>query len=214
MFDYFISLGFFCGVAASMDHYGLRSYSGPFDWCFSDFEGVIQTIEEKFKHFLDYENLAIVPDRPKEFKDIRYQLHFMHDIENSGLFSQEYPAIKEKYIKRSKCFLKMLEHPCCCIRAVQNKEEIAYIESHEKQIQALLKTYHPENDILYLIPEEFKTIPVSFSSFYYIANYDGRFKEALPRTFDSNPELVHYLLSHANPKTRSINLARKQKTNL
>lgn len=34
MFDSFISLGFFCGTAASMSGHGLRSFSGPFDWIF------------------------------------------------------------------------------------------------------------------------------------------------------------------------------------
>ena len=32
MFSNFVSLGEACKVAASMSKYGLRSFSGPFDW--------------------------------------------------------------------------------------------------------------------------------------------------------------------------------------
>lgn len=31
-FSNFVSLGYICPVAASMSKYGLRSWSGPFDW--------------------------------------------------------------------------------------------------------------------------------------------------------------------------------------
>lgn len=48
MFDNFISLGWKCKVAASIEKYGLRSCSGPFDWCVTEFKGVIETIDSNF----------------------------------------------------------------------------------------------------------------------------------------------------------------------
>lgn len=207
---YFISLGFFCGIAASMDRYGLRSCSGPFDWCFSDFPGVIRTIDEKFEHFIEYKNLAAMPGKPKEVKDTYYGFRFLHDIENSRRLTLEYPAMKEKYMRRGKRFLSMLEKPCCCIRAVQNAEEVAFIASHEDQIKMLFQQYNPNNKVIYLIPEELKNVPISFSSFYYVANYDGNSKEALTRTFESSPALIKWLLDHSDPRQRFLNLSQKK----
>lgn len=51
MFDNFISLGWKCKVAASIEKYGLRSCSGPFDWCVTEFKGVIETIDSNFSGF-------------------------------------------------------------------------------------------------------------------------------------------------------------------
>ncbi|MBE5961367.1 MAG: hypothetical protein E7256_08275 [Lachnospiraceae bacterium] len=211
MFHYIISLGFFCGVAASMDRYGLRSCSGPFDWCFSGFDGVIQTIEERFEHFFEYQNLEAVPAKPREIKDIRYHFHFLHDIQNSAFLMLEYPAVKEKYARRNEHFLLMLEKPCCCIRAIQNAEEIDFINTHQKEIKLLFKQFNPENEVIFLIPADLKGIPISFTSFYYVNNYDGDTKEALTRTFDSNPELLSWLLANSDPEQIKLNLARKKR---
>lgn len=41
LFDNCISLGWFCGIASSMSQLGLRSVSGPFDWCYSDYWAVL-----------------------------------------------------------------------------------------------------------------------------------------------------------------------------
>lgn len=51
MFENFISLGWFCGTAASMSKYGLRSWFGPFDWYFSNFPGVLSCMENDFIDF-------------------------------------------------------------------------------------------------------------------------------------------------------------------
>lgn len=50
MFANYISLGGECFIAASMAKYGLRSFSGPFDWCISPpfIEGVIPLLRDRF----------------------------------------------------------------------------------------------------------------------------------------------------------------------
>ena len=52
MYEHIVSLGWYCGVAASMSRYGFREMSGPFDWMFSDFEGVLHFLETSFEDFL------------------------------------------------------------------------------------------------------------------------------------------------------------------
>jgi len=121
MFQQFISLGFFCGIAASLSRYGLRSFSGPFDWCFSDFYGVIHFLETDFSDFLNMDNLEIVEEKPNEFKDIKYGLHYNHDVKNN--FETEYEAIRQKYLHRIEVFLKASSEGVCFVRAVQDEEE-------------------------------------------------------------------------------------------
>ena len=49
MFDNFISLGSYCGAAASMSKLGIRSVSGPFDWIISsDLKSVVSCLENDF----------------------------------------------------------------------------------------------------------------------------------------------------------------------
>ena len=53
----YISLGYFCNVASDLEQLGLRNTSSPFDWVISDFEGVIQAIDNQFSDFMVYDNL-------------------------------------------------------------------------------------------------------------------------------------------------------------
>ena len=52
MFRHYISLGCFCGTASAMSKYGLRSFSGPFDWCVSSLSGILHFMENNFTDFL------------------------------------------------------------------------------------------------------------------------------------------------------------------
>ena len=55
MFENFISLGAGCQVAASMSKFGLRSWSGVFDWLFTDrFEWILYYLENNFKGFWEF----------------------------------------------------------------------------------------------------------------------------------------------------------------
>lgn len=56
-YDNFISLGYFCDVAKDLEQLGLRDVSSPFDWCISDFRGVVAAIENNFHDFMNIELL-------------------------------------------------------------------------------------------------------------------------------------------------------------
>lgn len=56
-FEHFISLEYFCSVASELERTGLRSTSSPFDWCISNFAGVMDAIENHFADFLAYDRL-------------------------------------------------------------------------------------------------------------------------------------------------------------
>lgn len=70
MFDYFVSLGYSCPTASSMSKYGLRSFSGLFDWLISaDFSWVLHFIETDFTDFLQKDRLELFDNHLKKFRD-------------------------------------------------------------------------------------------------------------------------------------------------
>lgn len=128
LFDHCISLGWFCGTASALSKLGLRSRSGPFDWCFSYFWAVMDQIKNGFKEFMRRENLRKDEDKIKNFSDIKYGFYYNHDIKIS--FEQEYPAIFDKYMRRIDAFMKMIKHPTVFFRCVRDEEEIKYINEN------------------------------------------------------------------------------------
>lgn len=205
MFDYFVSLGHYCGVAMSMEKYGLRSYSGPFDWYLSNFSGVIRTIEEEFQNFLQYENLQPFAGQEHLFRDTVYDFHFVHEMEEHEELSVKYPAIHEKYLRRISVFANMLQKPTCCIRTVQNEDEIIFINENEDKIRFLFKKYNPQNEVIFLLPDRLKTATVPFLSFCLATNFDDLRVEALRGIFDLNPKFIRWCRHHSDRRVRIKN---------
>ncbi|MCM1024839.1 MAG: papain-like cysteine peptidase [Roseburia sp.] len=83
-----------------MSKLGLRNFSGPFDWFLSDFDSVINQIDKEFIDFMKKENLEIIDNNPKAFRNIKYNFYCNHDIKEN--FETEYIDIYNKYIRRAK----------------------------------------------------------------------------------------------------------------
>ena len=113
MFESYISLGWYCAVAGSLSKNGFRSFSSPFDWCYSDFNSVISQIENDFSDFLKKENL-IFEKESGELIDTKYGFVFNHDIQND--FENEFDDIKEKYSRRTNAFLEASCLPTCFLQ--------------------------------------------------------------------------------------------------
>ena len=77
MFISYISLGYFCGTAGSLMKNGYRAFKGPFDWCFSDFEPIIELMHNDFAGFMQKDNLESVEGRPLEFLPLLSILNWM-----------------------------------------------------------------------------------------------------------------------------------------
>lgn len=70
MFSNFVSLGTACPVASSMSKYGLRSFSGSFDWFItSRFDIVLHYLENDFKDFLERSKLEPIDGTGLRFKN-------------------------------------------------------------------------------------------------------------------------------------------------
>lgn len=156
MFDYIISLGWFCGTAASMKKYGFRSFSGPFDWLMTPLDSVVYLLESDFEGFLNRNNLIELQPRPeyptrKEFYDTALGISFQHDLVN-GL-DKDYEAIAEKYNRRIKKIRKAVNSKTLFIRAIWNQNECDYINKNREMIEEIIKKGNKESRIIYLHPQ-------------------------------------------------------------
>ncbi len=205
MFDNFISLGWFCGTAASMSKYGIRSRSGPFDWYFNDFIGVLACMENNFVDFLDRRNIEIANDSLKEFKDIKYGFHYNHEV--NTCFKQDFDYIYNKYMRRIKVFRKMIKQRTCFIRTVRNNDELIYIQNNKSYINKVIRKHNSENEIIYVISgKQISCGELEFPFFKVDSIYDGASRKGLRGLFDSNIELQQFCIRNFDENLRYRNL--------
>lgn len=214
MYDYFVSLGWYCGVAASLSKYGLRSFSGPFDWYYSNFKGVIHFLETDFEDYLQRDNLRSVEGKNKDFKDIKYDMYYNHEIYEN--FEKEYETIHNKYLRRIDRFRDIMDKKICFIRAVRNQEELDYIWKNESYINRIIKKGNDSSEIVYLVPQ-YMNIPSDLKSKYFILHinqYLGNTIDLLRSLFDDSKELVKYCIEHSDPGFRECNMMFEQEKNI
>lgn len=205
MFENFISLGWFCGTAASMSKYGIRSRSGPFDWYFSNFPGVLACMENDFTDFLDRKNLVMLDNMPGEFLDTIHGFHYNHEVTNC--FEEDYESIYQKYEKRIGKFREMIKQRTCFIRAVRNNEELSYIQNNPCMIEKVIKRSNPDNEIIYVVSsKEVLCENLEFPFFVVDCIYDGSSRDGLRSLFDKNAELQQLFNENYDMNIRYRNL--------
>ena len=199
-----ISLGWFCGTASAMSRLGLRSYSGPFDWYFSDYSGVLAQIENDFNDFMNKKNITISKDNSKTFEDIKYNFTYIHDVKQN--FDDEYEMIKSKYAKRIKIFKDMSSLPTVFLRTVRNNEEIHFINKHWEYAEKLIKKYNSTNIIIYVLTSELDNITDNVESY----------RLSVPKYIGETYEMRHLFDTCQNLIIRCSNLIdyEKMKNNL
>ncbi len=157
---HYISLGHFCSVAIELEKMGLRSESSPFDWLISDFEGVISSIRHDFADFLNPMYLAQNTHVRSRYKNTKYDFQFFHDFDQYHSLQEQLPSVQEKYNRRIQRFYKSITEPTLFIRYIADtpminniSKELLWIEENYDSILALLKSFHPSNDILFIANE-------------------------------------------------------------
>lgn len=187
----YISLGYFCSVALELEKYGLRSFSSPFDWCISDFDGVILCLEEQFADFLNYDYLAQNSKEPAHYKNLKYNISFFHDFIGHISLDKQLKSVQEKYNRRICRFLKEIESPTLFIRYISDErkrdgkaEELIYIENNYQKILSVLKSFNDRNDILFIANEGVKSEIVNI---YNVAKDENDIVARAP--FEKNPYL-------------------------
>ena len=208
MFDNYISLGARCYVAHCMSKHGLRSFSGPFDWCTSDFfEGVIPLLETDFKEFMLYKNLKVSEEYgEKVFDDLKYKINYPHDVKKS--LKEDYDGIYEKYQRRIERFRAEIRNPTCFIRGVKSIEELISIQENGERITQVIKK-HPNNEIVFIIPNfVYESYPIKLNFRYFVVDAVNYFydREKDRSIFDSNAELIDFLEGNYDSDKRKDNL--------
>ena len=113
-YDLIYSLGRDCACAMYMSRFGLRSYSGPFDWLTmpltmdTDFQRRIECILNDFSDFWNPMDFKFLPKNPTVFNDencnyyenVKTGFWFFHDFPANVPFEESLPKVKEKYQRR------------------------------------------------------------------------------------------------------------------
>lgn len=113
-YDFISSMGERCYTSMSLDACRLRKYSSPFDWLSgASFEGRVEILNNKFKDFLNAEDLEIVGTTEDKFHNIpcynrKTDILFLHDFQANKTIEQSIKAVKIKYDRRIARLLKFL----------------------------------------------------------------------------------------------------------
>lgn len=204
MFENFISLGCYCGVAASMSKLGVRSCSGPFDWYLSGFRGVLECIENDFYDFLDVNNLEIV-SYGTALEDKKYDFYLGHEIKVS--FDRDYETIYQKYMRRINVFREQIRKNTCFVRAVRDGEELLYIKNNMQRINKIIKKQNTENEIVYIVSNCISdSNDLSYPFFVVNSSYKEQRIEEIRKLFDDNMDLQAFFTEYFDEKKRYQNM--------
>lgn len=213
MFKTFVSLGWYCGTAASLAKYGGRSFSSPFDWGFFGFPGVIYALDNCFAEFLKEENLSphyVDADGLIHVVDKKNDMDFNHEISSLEAYAKEMPAIREKYRRRIDMLYKTMERfPVCFVRCIRDEAEIAYIEKNTEYIASVISKCNERNKIIFMVPLGLD-IPQggAFQCFQLNRVCTSKGRNDLRGLFDVNTDILTYVRNNMYKSQRARNLMR------
>lgn len=150
-YNHIISLGSFCSVAMELEKRGLRPASYPFDWLIADeLETILQLIENNFKDFLDYPSMY-QENNPNVYFNDKINAHFYHDFNAFEPLESQILVQQKKYDRRIKRFYDDIRQPTLFIRYCKTPEDEAYIKNNKSRILSFLKSFNPDNQIIYVM---------------------------------------------------------------
>lgn len=123
-YHHYISLGFFYSVALELERIGLRSTSSPFDWCISNFEGVIEAINNRFVDFFNYDYLFQSDKEHQNYLNTKYNIWFYHDFDKYHTLESQLQEVKQKYDRRINRFYEDISEPTLFIRYILTMERM------------------------------------------------------------------------------------------
>jgi hypothetical protein len=125
-YDTVVSLGSKCQTAHHLKRHNLRTFSGPLDWVVSEsLPDVISLLNNRFVGLMEPNNMFVegqgnhnIIDENGTFslmhtfviKDIFYNITSMHDFPINQVWTQTYPAYKEKLNRRINRFLEKISN--------------------------------------------------------------------------------------------------------
>ena len=191
MFDSFVSLGYCCGTASSMSQYGLRSFSGPFDWLVaSNFRWILHYMETDFTDYIRRDQLESHMGFEKKFIDKVSGFIFLHEQED---YRNQYELLKEKYDRRIQKFLRASCKGACFLRYVVGREELDYIKNNAEYVRRVIGRHNRQNEIVLLVKKGVQ-IPegMPFKVFQATGELSTKTKYAMRAWFDGMTEFLEY----------------------
>ena len=211
MFKHFISLGWYCGTAASLTKYGGRSFSSTFDWGFFGFPGVIHALDNCFDDFLNEENLSpryVEADGLIHVVDTKNDMDFNHEVSSLEAYAAQMPAVRKKYRHRIDLLYKTMENfPVCFVRCIRDATEIAYIQKNAEYIASVVGKYNKRNRIIFMVPLGLD-IPKDFCFQYFLLNRTCAYRghNGLRGLFDANLSILPFVCANMSKAQRAMNL--------
>lgn len=190
-----VSLGWYCATASALNGVGLREYSGPFDWYFTnDFRLIVQLIQTRFKDFLNKDNIVPNKENIHQFEDTKYNMYFFHENKNDLPFDYAFVEMKQKYDRRIERFLNRLKSPSYVFRIVTGNDEIDYINENYEYISNVFKEFNPLNEVIYILFNDFKELDEHCKQFRLSIPYSERpiEKEDMEKLFNTSEELIEF----------------------
>ena len=206
VFSNFISLGSACQTASSMEKYGLRGWSGPFDWLVTDsLQWVLHYMETDFADFLKKENLERCQENPKTFVERKSGFIFRHDHEYP--FEDKYDKLKEKYQKKIDRFQEETVKKTCFLRTVISSDEVKYIARNYEYINDIIKRKNTENEIIFLLrPDAVICEPIPFRYYVMPGKWNGGPNAVIRSWFDGADEFLEYCIRRYDVMTLMKNI--------
>lgn len=206
-FDNVISLGFFCSIAKDIESLGLRNFSGPFDWMVTTWNGIFRCFQTNFEVFLKKENLYQADVDRCIYADKINNIIYFHDFSKYKTLDEQFDDVKKKYNRRIKRFYDEIKKPTLFIRYIWDGElkgekinEIRTIEKDYPIFRMLIKSYCPENEVIFIANSDVKSslLPIA-----YVDKDDGDTVNRKP--IYGNQFLLDYL-KNIDYKNREANL--------
>ncbi len=192
MFHNFVSLGPYCATAASMAKYGLRSWSGPFDWLITrSLKWILYFMDNDFEGFLEKENLECLENDPLTFKDRKSGFCYIHDKEYS--FEDQYDDLRRKYQRKIGRFLAETANPTCYLRWIENLNEVEYVNKNYEYISSVIKKKNCKSEIVFVVRNDLEfTDSILFRNYVMPELNLGTSRETLRGLFDGAGEFLEF----------------------
>ena len=207
-YDFIFSLGESCSTSLTLRKCGLQTYSMPFDWSgaydhsiagICGLLGKIRMIKNKFEGAFNVEDLYEENwgrQSPHRFvRNKKTGLQYLHDFPWTHSIEKEFPAYKEKYMRRIKRFYQKMESSkriCIVFITVWEGKlpphvlKIGYDEIHNM---------YPDKEIDFFILQKTDEMPVYHTKYIKFSDHIlfGFFKNAESINDDNTTESLSFM---------------------
>lgn len=106
-----LSIGTHCITSYTLKKYSLKSFSGPFDWIFSNLGMINHCISDNFRTFLDKNYFVKIPEEHRVSDNTQFCDHHFYKSEHNviNMFNHYDVMIEENYLYYQRCCTRFME---------------------------------------------------------------------------------------------------------